>query len=220
MDAGAIDTSQLKSFSLTHFQYQAGDPIGMFLALISLFPIFFIVMETTIVLSRREVAGVLLLIGQLLNEAFNLVLKEVIQEDRPHFELGDGYGMPSSHSQFMGFFISYTALYLETKVTANAVHRRAVQLGALVLGILVVVSRVYLQYHTVPQVLAGSAIGLATGCAWYAVTEFVVYRSGAVEAVLNTQACKWLMIRDSRGVPDIARAEYNLSQGAQKSKRE
>ncbi|KAJ1966318.1 hypothetical protein GGI12_000161 [Dipsacomyces acuminosporus] len=212
-----VDTTQLKSFSLTHFQYQDGDHVGMFLALISLFPIFFIVMEATIVLSRREMAGVLLLVGQLLNEGFNLALKEAIQQERPHVELGDGYGMPSSHSQFMGFFISYTTLYLENKITTNPVHKRLVQLGALALGVLVAVSRVYLHYHTVPQVLAGSAAGLISGCVWYLLTELGLYKSGVIEAVLDLQLCKWLLVRDSRHVPDIAHAEYNLSH---KSKRE
>ncbi|KAJ2844176.1 hypothetical protein GGI22_006967, partial [Coemansia erecta] len=61
-------------------------------------------MEATIVLSRRETAGILLLAGQLTNEGFNLVLKGCIQQERPNLHLGDGYGMPSSHSQFMAFF--------------------------------------------------------------------------------------------------------------------
>ncbi|PIA15169.1 hypothetical protein COEREDRAFT_82157, partial [Coemansia reversa NRRL 1564] len=98
---------QLKSFGLTHFQYREGDKMGMALALASLFPIFLIVAETSIVFGRREAAGILLLLGQLLNEAFNLVLKLAIREDRPNIQLGDGYGMPSSHSQFMGFFVFY-----------------------------------------------------------------------------------------------------------------
>ncbi|KAJ2894654.1 hypothetical protein GGI21_005255, partial [Coemansia aciculifera] len=105
---GSGSFGELRSFGLTHFQYTDGDRLGMVLALASLFPIFMIVMEVTIILSRREVAGLLLLAGQLANEAFNLLLKQVIREDRPHLHLGDGYGMPSSHAQFMGFFAMYS----------------------------------------------------------------------------------------------------------------
>ncbi|KAJ2490228.1 hypothetical protein IWW37_003337 [Coemansia sp. RSA 2050] len=127
--------TELRSFGLTHFQYSDGDHVGMALALASLFPIFMIVMEVTIVLSRREISGILLLTGQLLNEGFNLVLKQIIREERPHLHLGDGYGMPSSHAQFMGFFVIFSAMYLENQITTNAVHKRIVQTGAVVLGV-------------------------------------------------------------------------------------
>ncbi|KAJ2024186.1 hypothetical protein IWW57_003834 [Coemansia sp. S610] len=159
--------TELRSFGLTHFQYNDGDHIGMALALASLFPIFMIVMEVTIVLSRREIAGLLLLTGQLLNEGFNLVLKQIIREERPHLHLGDGYGMPSSHAQFMGFFVMFSAMYLEHQIATNVVQKRMVQMGAAVLGVLVAASRVYLGYHTFQQVLAGAAVGLLAGLFWY-----------------------------------------------------
>ncbi|KAJ1953854.1 hypothetical protein EC988_002752 [Linderina pennispora] len=209
-----MDTSNLKSFSLTHFQYEDGDILGQFLALMSLIPIFFTVMEATIVLSRRELAGLVLFVGQLLNELFNFVLKELIREERPRSELGDGFGMPSSHAQFMGFFVAYCVLYLEMRVTTDRIHTRLVQLGALVLGILVVVSRVYLNYHTVRQVVAGVAVGLAAGAGWFGITEAAFFGSGLAEWVLDTRVCQWLMVRDSRSIPDIARREYELSQSS------
>ncbi|KAJ2439721.1 hypothetical protein GGF42_007861 [Coemansia sp. RSA 2424] len=210
--------TELRSFGLTHFQYNDGDHVGMALALASLFPIFMIVMQVTIVLSRREVAGTLLLLGQLANEAFNFLLKQTIREDRPNLHLGDGYGMPSSHAQFMGFFVMYSLLYLETRITTNVWHKGAVQLGAVVLGVLVAASRVYLGYHSVPQVLAGAAVGLAAGLIWYLAVERVLYPSGLVEALLDTSVSRWLLLRDSRGVPDIALAEYRLSRNIGKQK--
>ncbi|KAJ2391828.1 hypothetical protein H4S02_001125 [Coemansia sp. RSA 2611] len=171
VDISAGQAPRLKSFSLTHFQYQDGDHFGMLLALISLAPIFLIVSETSIILSRREMAGVLLLLGQLLNELLNLIIKLIIREPRPHEHLGDGYGMPSSHAQFMGFFVVYVVVYLETRVVMHQVHRRVVQAGSLVLGGLVLISRVYLGYHTVRQVLAGAIVGAGTGAVWYALVE-------------------------------------------------
>ncbi|KAJ1734955.1 hypothetical protein LPJ61_000805 [Coemansia biformis] len=208
---GGQPPQRLQSLGLTHFQYAEGDHVGQLLALASLAPVFLVVAETTIVFSRREVAGILLLAGQLLNEAFNLALKLAIREERPYWNLGDGYGMPSSHSQFMGFFVLYVVLYFERRVVAHTVHKRAVQLGAVVLGALVVVSRVYLGYHTVLQVLVGVGVGLASGAAWYAFTEAVVRPGGIVDAALATYPCRWLLIRDSHGIPDIALAEYCLS---------
>ncbi|KAJ1891507.1 hypothetical protein LPJ66_006880 [Kickxella alabastrina] len=214
MDANTGYHYQLKSFGLTHFQYQQGDHVGKALAFSSLIPIFLVVMETTVVLSRREVAGILLLLGQLANEAFNLVLKQMIKIERPNPHLGDGYGMPSSHSQFMGFFVVYVAMFLETRVTTKAAHKLIVQVGAIALCVPIIFSRVYLGYHTFLQVLGGSAVGLVAGFAWYQFIERVVYPSGIVDMFLDTAICKWLLIRDSQHVVDIAQAEYDLSHAA------
>lgn len=68
--------------------------------------------------------------GQMLCECFNYMLKHIIQEERPNREctqicaslcrltefecaehLGDGYGFPSSHSQWMGYFASFLFLH-------------------------------------------------------------------------------------------------------------
>ncbi|KAJ2516590.1 hypothetical protein H4217_004483 [Coemansia sp. RSA 1939] len=203
--------NELRSLGLTHFQYQDGDYMGMALALASLFPIFLVVMEATIVLSRREIAGILLLIGQLGNEGLNIVLKVMIRQDRPNVHLGDGYGMPSSHSQFMTFFLAYTVVYLETRVSNNNVHKRAVQAGAVMLTLLVMTSRVYLGYHSALQVFAGGLVGAVSGSIWLWFVERTIYTNRAIDIVLDWSICRWLLIRDSRTVPDIALAEYRLS---------
>jgi len=70
-------------------------------------------------------------IGQLGCEAFNWILKKAIKQERPTSTLfpvpytalidlpspalhgvGGGYGFPSSHAQFMGFFASFMLLHL------------------------------------------------------------------------------------------------------------
>ncbi|KAJ2376211.1 hypothetical protein IW150_002115 [Coemansia sp. RSA 2607] len=215
-----IEHGQLKSFGLTHFQYQQGDHIGLALAFSSLTPIFLIVVETTIVLSRREIIGIMFLLGQLLNEAFNLALKLAIRESRPNPHLGDGYGMPSSHSQFMGFFAVYVCMYLQTRVTTNAIQKLVVQTGAVALSMLTIISRVYLGYHTTLQVLAGTVVGLMAGYIWYQFIERVVYPSGAVAYILDTPICRWLLVRDSREIKDIVRTEYELTRTARNKRTE
>ena len=66
--------------------------------------------------------------GQLASEGFNWVLKHIIKEDRPYGnaigrlhryvliayadEVGTGYGFPSSHSQYMGFFWAFLTCHL------------------------------------------------------------------------------------------------------------
>lgn len=52
--------------------------------------------------------------GTILNEIFNKILKNWIQEPRPveRANLTDQYGMPSSHSQFIWFFSIYATLFI------------------------------------------------------------------------------------------------------------
>jgi dolichyldiphosphatase len=67
-----------------------------------------------LIYTTREIELFLLLAGQLACEALNFALKRLIKEDRPQLirELGKGYGMPSSHSQFVGFWAVYVVLFL------------------------------------------------------------------------------------------------------------
>ncbi len=67
-------------------------------ALLTLSPFFLFSAYATLILINRPLSVVNILVGQLTNEGINYVLKEHWKADRPGM-LGDGYGMPSSHSQ-------------------------------------------------------------------------------------------------------------------------
>jgi dolichyldiphosphatase len=52
--------------------------------------------------------------GQLLSEALNWILKHIIKEERPNgsnLHL-NGYGFPSSHSQYMGYFGAFLICHM------------------------------------------------------------------------------------------------------------
>jgi dolichyldiphosphatase len=99
-------------------EYNQADHVGYLLAFLSFTPPFLVAIETavycTLLAASRNVrtrslrqpaqmAGYLLL-GQLLNEIFNLVLKNVLRQPRPSAITNyRDYGMPSSHAQFMAF---------------------------------------------------------------------------------------------------------------------
>lgn len=83
------------------------DPLAMPLALVTLAPPFLIVAYVSILLVRRELTILLGFVGQLGCEIVNLVLKRTLRQGRPTDFLGTGYGMPSSHSQFAGYFIAF-----------------------------------------------------------------------------------------------------------------
>lgn len=77
-------TVMLASLSLTHVQFDARDKIAYAFAYITLLPLAILVFYASVVVSRREIAGILMLLGQLTNEALNAVLKEYLQIARPY----------------------------------------------------------------------------------------------------------------------------------------
>ncbi|KAI7901043.1 uncharacterized protein BX663DRAFT_438519 [Cokeromyces recurvatus] len=100
----------LASISLTHVYFNPSDKISYAFAYITLSPIAILVFYASVIVSRREMAGILMLVGQLTNEVVNYILKETIEQERPYAHLGDGYGMPSSHSQFICIYLGYHTL--------------------------------------------------------------------------------------------------------------
>jgi dolichyldiphosphatase len=106
--------------------------------------------------------------GQLACEAFNYVLKKTVKQERPHgmlicvpmviahtyaccvqANLGDGYGFPSSHSQWMGYFVSFLCchLYFRHRFSSfgfpavDLLFRLTIYLGLIIWGGAVVYSR-------------------------------------------------------------------------------
>ncbi|CAH1769725.1 5277_t:CDS:2 [Entrophospora sp. SA101] len=93
----------LTSLSLTHVEFDPTDSIAYIFAYITLSPLAIMVAYVTIIVSRREVAGINIFIGQSICELFNAILKRWLREKRPTDRLGTGYGMPLSHAQFIAF---------------------------------------------------------------------------------------------------------------------
>jgi dolichyldiphosphatase len=152
------DGVAFKSFSLTHVSYVEGDTIGKLLALVTLSPIFIIVMYSTILMTRRDIQTLFIVIGQLLNVFLNLTLKKLIKEPRPQERyLFKGYsdtfsdicrsglddeGMPSNHSQFIAFFcVVYSFQFLFRCKNLPRIFRWLYTVALLGLAVLVCYSR-------------------------------------------------------------------------------
>lgn len=162
----------LKSLSLTHVEYTEGDIIGKILALITLSPIFFIVSYTTLILVNRQSQTICLLLGQLLNELINYILKQYIKQERPG-DLGTGYGMPSSHSQFSCFLMVYGIMHvIHFDLSDSRVYKTLVILMLIFQGVLVPYSRIYLGYHDIQQVVVGFGLGGIVGLIWFRLLVF------------------------------------------------
>jgi dolichyldiphosphatase len=105
---------QLKSFALTHILYDPAHPLSIPFTLLSLTPIFLFVSYFTLLIFDRRITILALAAGSILNEVLSLGLKRVLKGERPcigYGEVGDGYGMPSSHSQAAGFLVAWGVGY-------------------------------------------------------------------------------------------------------------
>lgn len=129
---------------------------------------------------------------------------------------GKGYGMPSSHAQFATFFSLYLALFLLFRHTPHpsSTHspltlsqRILLSIMALICSGAVAISRIYLSYHTLRQVLAGCGAGAFSAISWFAVTMWL-RRSGWVEWGLEMNGAKMLRMRDLVIEEDLAEAGW------------
>ncbi|KAL1726222.1 hypothetical protein EV714DRAFT_219747 [Schizophyllum commune] len=208
------------ALDLTHIVYPDESLFSWFLALSSLTPILLMPAYAALAVQTREYLVLVMWTGQLASEGFNWVLKHMIKEDRPYDEVGTGYGFPSSHSQYMGFFWAFLTCHLYFRhrfaSTGSAALDKAFRLFvyaaiAFVSGA-VAYSRYYLRYHSARQVLWGFSIGVALGTALYALAVHIPRRRpksilGRFKTwLIANPVSTWCQMRDGWAVwPDAGR---------------
>lgn len=86
----------------------------------------------------------------------------------------EGYGMPSGHSQDAAIFSTY--LFLKTKDGILDENIKLVIQSILVLlTLFIMYSRIYLNCHTIQQVLVGASIGIFLGQYFYNIKDIFIY---------------------------------------------
>ncbi|KAJ7334252.1 hypothetical protein DFH08DRAFT_880627 [Mycena albidolilacea] len=158
----------------------------------------------------REYLIIMMWAGQLAGEVLNLALKHAIKQNRPSYSAANGYGFPSSHSQYMGYFASFLMLHLYFRHRFSTTGSRivdqawriAIYLALLLWALVVAYSRFYLRYHSVAQILWGLGIGVALGVSFYTVCELSPRRRpksifGVLKSfIVGNPVSTWLQIRD------------------------
>ncbi|OJD36485.1 pap2 domain protein [Diplodia corticola] len=210
------DPPALASLSLTHVHYDPNDRFSYLCAWLALVPQGLCVVYTTLIWSSREAEVALMFAGQLACEALNWCLKRLIKEERPRQMYGKGYGMPSSHAQFVSFFSLYLALFLlfrhtphptQTHTPTTFFQRLALSCLALASAAAVAFSRIYLSYHTDKQVLVGCCAGAAFAVLWFEITAWV-RRSGLLGWALETGLARMARLRDLVTEEDLVDAGW------------
>lgn len=191
-------------FDNTYILYDPNDIVSMICVHLTLFPIYTMVFYTAWFLITREIEPVIVVGGHLASEVLNKIVKLIVKQPRPDFHkdfgigsYGLSYGMPSAHSQFMGFFAAYYICMLIFKLNHLNTFKKG--LGAFILSsltILVACSRVYLLYHTIPQVVAGVVLGIVIGLSYFVATS-ILRDIGLVDWVLLWPIVKFFYVKDS-----------------------
>ena len=165
----SICTESMKiPLDYTYVSYEEDDMVGFFLALVTLAPIYAMVMYTTLIIFRRDYFTCYTLGGQILNLLINKILKKLINQPRPELcEISSDSGMPSNHAQFISYLIIFYVFQLSFNSKYLTTSYKMFYIFILIsIGAIVCYSRVYLNYHTIDQVLVGCFIGALFGIIW------------------------------------------------------
>ncbi|GBC00998.1 hypothetical protein RclHR1_04020024 [Rhizophagus clarus] len=204
-----LSEQSLTSLSLTHVEFNPKDPLSYTYAYITLSPLIILISYVSIIVARRELMMINMFFGQLFCEMLNSGLKKWIKEKRPNDKLGSGYGMPSSHAQFIAYFTIFASVYLYYKITfRNNSWKFPIILGLILFSCLVSYSRIYLNYHTTKQVIIGNILGLTFAIFWYILLEKIIRPLGIFKIIIESRLARYFYIRDNSSIKDIIKIEY------------
>lgn len=123
------------------------------------------------------------LITYILNNIVNHIIKTILKIPRPKGAkncssvitkndiLSKTYGMPSGHSQIIGFIIGFWIFYIIDKYNQYSLKNKIGFLIILLLLIYICISRILIGCHTINQVIVGYIIGLLFGISCYKIYQ-------------------------------------------------
>ena len=140
---------------------------------------------------------------------------------------GKGYGMPSSHAQFVAFFAVSLTFFLLLRHSPSAStsyspstfgERVLLSLLACCCASAVAASRIYLNYHTPKQVLVGVGAGVLSAIGWFLVTTYL-RRYGWIDWALENPLARMLRMRDLITTEDLMDAGWGRFESRRKARR-
>ncbi|XP_010424887.1 PREDICTED: lipid phosphate phosphatase epsilon 1, chloroplastic [Camelina sativa] len=120
----------------------------------------------SIILLRHDGAALWAAIGSILNSALSLVLKRILNQERPFATLRSDPGMPSSHAQSISFISVFAVLSVMEWLGTSGVSL-LLSGFILALGSYFIRLRVSQKLHTSSQVVVGAIVGSLFCILWY-----------------------------------------------------
>jgi len=104
--------------------------------------------------------------GALLNALLSKIIKRIVRQPRPATSKKGGYGMPSSHTHLLFYFLTITT-FLSREYYSASYLSLALPLALGAYAVTAAYWRVVDGLHTLPQTLVGGALGVGTGTLIY-----------------------------------------------------
>lgn len=163
----------------------------------------------------RELEACVVAFGQLMNEIFNNVIKNIIKQPRPisfgasfqNDTIRSGYGMPSAHSQFMGFCLSYNSLKIYTSWRNLSIFEKCIfSSGLALLSFCVCFSRVILHYPQLRPGDCGFSVGALNGSLYFFILG-IIRETGLINWFLKLRIVRLFYMTDSYNLAPVTLKE-------------
>jgi len=148
----------------------------------SILPLFINIGQGIYFLGWRSSRTIFMAIAMVLHGWINThILKKAFAESRPADSCTGGYGMPSGHSGFaigLAMWLIWEIVLLHDKVPfKKGKGYKLMTLLYFFMAPLISISRVYLHYHSMKQILWGAVTGIVIYSAWFFVMLAIVNKN-------------------------------------------
>ncbi|KAE8664248.1 Lipid phosphate phosphatase epsilon 2 [Hibiscus syriacus] len=147
-----------------------------------------------VILWRHDAEALWMAMGSIVNALLSVVLKRVLNQERPVAGLKSDPGMPSSHTQSIFFTVVFT---IASILEWQGINEFSVCISVLALAFGSYFSwlRVSQKLHTINQIIVGAVVGSIFSILWYISWDAVVleaFNSSLLVRVIVLLACAGL----------------------------
>ncbi|KAJ8443667.1 hypothetical protein Cgig2_019649 [Carnegiea gigantea] len=126
-----------------------------------------------VLLCRHDAEALWAAMGSVLNSALSIILKRILNQERPDSHVRSDPGMPSSHAQSIFYCVMFVILSMVEWLGVNEVTLIFAALS-LAFGSYLSWLRVTQQLHTISQVVVGAVLGSCFSLLWILTWDVLV----------------------------------------------
>lgn len=136
----------------------------------------FTVLFGIFLLIRHDAAALWAASGSVINAAMSIILKRLLNQERPVSNLRSDPGMPSSHAQSISYITAYIILSVIKYWGLNGITA-AISGIFLSIGSYFIWLRVSQQLHTISQIVVGALLGITFSTLWFWAWDSIVLKA-------------------------------------------